>query len=92
VETLPRITALDCRAVRRRFEQRFSADRMARDYVNVYRSLLTRERSWRGQWTKDRDSSRVGHNNHAGDDRTKYRIGRAASAANPKWNRRWSEQ
>jgi glycosyltransferase involved in cell wall biosynthesis len=42
VETLPRITALDRRAVRRRFEQRFSADRMARDYVNVYRSLLTR--------------------------------------------------
>ena len=37
---LPRVIALDRRAVRRRFEQRFSSVRMAKDYVAVYRSLL----------------------------------------------------
>jgi len=39
---LPRIIALDRRAVRRRFEERFTATRMAKDYVRVYDSLLTR--------------------------------------------------
>jgi hypothetical protein len=39
---LPRVLALDRRAVRRRFEQRFSSARMAADYVAVYRSLLER--------------------------------------------------
>ena len=37
---LPRVMALDRRAVRRRFEQRFTATRMANDYVRVYNSLL----------------------------------------------------
>jgi glycosyltransferase involved in cell wall biosynthesis len=36
---LPQVMALDRRAVRRQFEQRFSATRMAKDYVQVYRSL-----------------------------------------------------
>ena len=36
---LPQVLAMDRRAVRRRFEQRFSATRMANDYVNVYRQL-----------------------------------------------------
>jgi len=40
LSVLPRVLALDRRAVRRRFEERFSAARMAHDYVNVYRSLL----------------------------------------------------
>ena len=40
VHALPEVFALDRHAVRRRFEQRFSATRMARDYVGVYRSLL----------------------------------------------------
>ena len=39
---LPRVMALDRRAVRRRFEERFTATRMAKDYVRVYDSLLTR--------------------------------------------------
>jgi glycosyltransferase involved in cell wall biosynthesis len=39
---LPRVIALDRRAIRRRFEQRFSSARMAKDYVAVYRSLLQR--------------------------------------------------
>jgi glycosyltransferase involved in cell wall biosynthesis len=42
VKALPRVSALDRRAVRRRFEQRFSATRMARNYVELYRSLLKR--------------------------------------------------
>ena len=37
---LPEVIALDRRTVRRRFEERFSATRMAKDYVNVYQSLL----------------------------------------------------
>jgi hypothetical protein len=40
VMMLPRVIALDRRAVRRRFEQRFSSVRMAKDYVAIYRSLL----------------------------------------------------
>ena len=40
IRMLPQVLALDRRAVRLRFDQRFSAARMARDYVHVYRSLL----------------------------------------------------
>jgi len=39
---LPQVLALDRRKVRRRFEERFSASRMAKDYLGVYRSLLQR--------------------------------------------------
>jgi len=39
---LPRVMTLDRRAVRRRFEERFTAVRMANDYVRVYNSILTR--------------------------------------------------
>ena len=42
VMMLPRVIALDRRAVRRRFEQRFSSARMATNYVALYRSLLDR--------------------------------------------------
>src|ERR1700731_2572183 len=42
VMMLPRVMELDRRAVRRRFEQRFSSVRMTKDYVAVYRSLLKR--------------------------------------------------
>lgn len=40
VRALPDVLSLDRRAVRRRFEERFSVRRMARDYVETYRSLL----------------------------------------------------
>ena len=40
IAALPRVIALDRKKVRQRFEQRFSAARMAKDYVAVYRSLL----------------------------------------------------
>src|SRR6185437_323941 len=41
IAALPRVIALDRKKVRRRFEQRFSSARMAKDYVAVYRALLT---------------------------------------------------
>jgi glycosyltransferase involved in cell wall biosynthesis len=40
IAALPSVIALDRKKVRQRFEQRFSATRMAKDYVGVYRSLL----------------------------------------------------
>jgi hypothetical protein len=39
---LPQVLAFDRRTVRQRFEQRFSATRMAEDYIQVYRSVLKR--------------------------------------------------
>ena len=42
IRKLPTLLSLDRRAVRRRFEQRFSATRMAKDYVQLYRSLTKR--------------------------------------------------
>ena len=45
IVALPEVIALDRRKVRRRFEERFSAARMAKDYVSVYRSLLKRDRA-----------------------------------------------
>ena len=45
VAALPQVLAMDRRAVRRRFEERFSATRMAHDYVNVYRDLMRQVRA-----------------------------------------------
>jgi glycosyltransferase involved in cell wall biosynthesis len=39
IPALREVIRLDRRAVRRRFEERFSASRMAQDYLDVYRSL-----------------------------------------------------
>jgi hypothetical protein len=39
---LVQVSALDRRKVRCRFEERFTARRMAKDYVRVYRGLLRR--------------------------------------------------
>lgn len=41
VRKLPTVLSLDRRAVRRRFDERFSVARMAENYVNAYRSLLS---------------------------------------------------
>lgn len=41
IAAVPHLIALDRAKVRRRFEQRFSATRMATDYVKVYRQLIT---------------------------------------------------
>ena len=40
IAALPAILSYDRRAVRQRFEDRFSARRMAKDYVSTYRDLL----------------------------------------------------
>ena len=45
IELLPDVIALDRKKVRQRFEQRFSAMRMAQDYVDVYCSLLASSKS-----------------------------------------------
>jgi glycosyltransferase involved in cell wall biosynthesis len=45
IAALPRVMTLDRNKVRQRFEQRFSATRMAKDYVKVYRSLLASSHS-----------------------------------------------
>jgi glycosyltransferase involved in cell wall biosynthesis len=42
VRKLPQVLALDRRAVRRRFDQRFTATRMAKEYLQTYRTLLKR--------------------------------------------------
>jgi glycosyltransferase involved in cell wall biosynthesis len=44
IATLPRVIALDRRTVRRRFEERFTAARMAKDYVTLYRSMLDKSK------------------------------------------------
>ena len=45
VAAVARLPTLSRAAVRRRFEQRFTARRMAEDYVSVYRSLAGEARS-----------------------------------------------
>jgi glycosyltransferase involved in cell wall biosynthesis len=42
VAAVPRLLAMDRRAVRRQFELRFSSARMANDYVHLYRRMLRR--------------------------------------------------
>ena len=45
---LVQVAGLDRRKVRRRFEERFTARRMAKDYVRVYRGLVHRAAQVRG--------------------------------------------
>ena len=45
IAALPAILSYDRRAVRRRFEERFTAARMAEDYLGIYRGLLSIRRS-----------------------------------------------
>ena len=45
IAALPAILAYDRRAVRRRFEERFTSTRMAEDYVSTYRQLLKKRTS-----------------------------------------------
>jgi glycosyltransferase involved in cell wall biosynthesis len=42
VAAVPRATALDRSAVRHCFEERFSVERMARDYIELYDDVLRR--------------------------------------------------
>jgi glycosyltransferase involved in cell wall biosynthesis len=41
IEAVPKIRALDRNSCRRRFEERFSATRMAREYVAIYQRLIS---------------------------------------------------
>ncbi len=43
VAALPHVLALDRRAVRRKFEERFTASRMASDYIDLYRKQVADE-------------------------------------------------
>jgi glycosyltransferase involved in cell wall biosynthesis len=54
ITALPRVIALDRRNVRQRFERRFSATRMAKDYVAVYRSILDSSKSIGGEARDDK--------------------------------------
>ncbi len=65
---LPLVIALDRQKVRERFEQRFSATRMANDYVSVYRKLLASSRS-----ADARERAPLSPDNADGDD-TRARI------------------
>src|SRR6202042_2503198 len=42
VTALPHLLVMDRKKVRQEFEQRFSSTRMARDYLEIYQSLLKR--------------------------------------------------
>jgi len=53
VAALPRVIAIDRKKVRLRFEQRFSAARMAKDYVALYRLLLMAKSKASGEEHKD---------------------------------------
>jgi glycosyltransferase involved in cell wall biosynthesis len=44
IEALPKVMALDRKIVRRRFEERFTAARMAQDYLRLYRTLVSDQR------------------------------------------------
>lgn len=43
ISALPHVIALDRRKVRRRFEERFLVDRMAKKYVQLYQELIDRD-------------------------------------------------
>jgi len=47
IAALPRVMALDRRLVRKRFEERFGAPTMARNYVALYRAMLGARPVWK---------------------------------------------
>jgi glycosyltransferase involved in cell wall biosynthesis len=53
VAALPHVLAFNRRKVRQRFEQRFTAARMAKDYIAVYRSLLGTQSKAGGEEQED---------------------------------------
>jgi glycosyltransferase involved in cell wall biosynthesis len=44
VAAVPKLLAMDRRGVRKRFDERFSSERMAREYVHLYRKMLQNSR------------------------------------------------
>jgi hypothetical protein len=64
IRALPGLLALDRNAVRRRFESRFTATRMAHDYVKLYRAspeAPLRDRDGKGRAVPSR-SNRINGN------------------------------
>src|SRR6202790_3042139 len=68
ITALPEILTYDRRAVRRRFEERFGATRMAKDYVATYRKLLRKpatndeaQRTWPRQLNLKNAKSLIPH-------------------------------
>jgi glycosyltransferase involved in cell wall biosynthesis len=53
IAALPEILSYDRRAVRRRFDERFTATRMAKDYISTYRKSLTK-RTANGKETEEK--------------------------------------
>jgi glycosyltransferase involved in cell wall biosynthesis len=49
VAAYPELVGLDRRMVRKTFDERFSAARMAQDYVSLYRSLLAKGANGKGR-------------------------------------------
>jgi hypothetical protein len=76
IAALPRVIALDRNKVRQRFEQRFSATRMAKDYVSVYRSLLASK----SLHSAERDTQRRSRNGNGANDLRQH-IARPGSSA-----------
>jgi glycosyltransferase involved in cell wall biosynthesis len=60
IAALPGVLRLDRKKVRQRFEQRFSATRLAKDYVGIYRSLLS-SKPGTAEWGTTERSSRNGN-------------------------------
>ncbi len=57
IRVTPEVIGIDRRAVRRRFEERFSSTRMASDYLKVYHSLLRGAKPKRIQYNSALDSN-----------------------------------
>jgi glycosyltransferase involved in cell wall biosynthesis len=57
IRSVPQLLRLDRRGVRRRFEERFTAQRMASDYLDVYRSLNRNAGAERGLTALGRGSN-----------------------------------
>lgn len=57
VDAVRRIDALDRKMVRATFEKRFTVERMAQDYLSVYRGILAKEHERVTRWVANDDSA-----------------------------------
>ncbi len=65
IGAIPDLLALDRRQIRRRFEEKFLAGRMARDYTKLYQRLTNAGRKSDPAWLTDFKSSSVARTPHA---------------------------
>jgi glycosyltransferase involved in cell wall biosynthesis len=59
IDAIPDLLALDRQLIRKRFEQKFSAGRMARDYTKLYQRLTKADRNSNSVWLTDLEPSSV---------------------------------